>query len=108
MYYTSLFGGGLPGSDLTRATGLFPYSLTASNYTNLLVDPTIGAATFTVLKNGSPSLLAVSSSAGQTGYFIDGTDIVNFAVGDSCANQFVTRQGSVTWVNAALLLQADE
>lgn len=111
-YYTSLFGGGnyVQGS-LPRTTGLFPYALSASNFTSYITATSssgAGSATFTVLKNGSASALAVSSSAGQTGYFTTAnSDTVTFAQGDTCANQIVGTGGtgtSVTWAGAAVLL----
>jgi len=100
----SLFGGGETGTTQGRATGLFPYALTASDYTNLLTESD-GVATFTLLKCGSSALSIVSSS--QTGYIID-TDTVHFDVGDTCANQIAVAEtgGSVTWASAALLLEA--
>jgi hypothetical protein len=109
--YSSLFGGGSPSNPpnnpQTRSTGKFPYALSASKFTNHLVDPTSGSATFTLLKNGS-SALAVSSSAGHTGYIMsDLTETVAFNQGDTCANQITTgSSGTVTWASAALLLQA--
>jgi hypothetical protein len=108
-YFTSLFGGGEVGSSPGRATGLFPYALTASNYTNHLSGPPSGdgVATFTLLKNYTTAALSVSSTA-QTGYFID-TDTASFDAGDFCSNQISVAEtgGSVTWSSAALLLEAD-
>jgi hydroxyethylthiazole kinase-like sugar kinase family protein len=90
---------------------LFPYALIASNFTNYLTaaDST-GAATFTLLQNGSPSALAVSSGEGETGYITDNTDTVDFAAGDTCANRIVGTgvvDTSVTWASATLLLHPD-
>jgi hypothetical protein len=108
--YSSLFGAGNLGDDLTRSTGLFPYALTASKFTNFLTAAGLhGAATFTLLKNGSASALSVSSTEHTAGYFTDNTDTVTFAVGDTCANQIVGtgQMGySVTWAGAALLLDS--
>lgn len=114
VYYTSLVGGGDIGGVLPRATGLFPYGLTASNYTNLITssDMGSGAATFTLLKNGSASALAVSSagsSGGKTGYIADNTDTVDFVVGDTCTNMIVPTNGVGTyidWASSTLLIQA--
>jgi hypothetical protein len=106
--YCSLFGGGLIGTDLTRATGLFPYALEASNFTNLVTDvEDAGSATFTLLKNGSATGLAVSSDGG-TGYFTDNpTTGPNFDVGDTCTNMIILTAGtSVTLANGGLLLKA--
>lgn len=110
--YSSLFGGGNPGPSTlpeTRATGKFPFALTASTYTNHITDaPGGGAATFTLLKNGSSSGLAATSGSGQTGYFTDNTAPgVNFAFGQTCANQIHATGGSgasITWDGAGLLL----
>jgi hypothetical protein len=107
--YSPLFGGGNATSDTTRATGKFPFAVTASKYTNHITDaPGGGAATFTLLKNGSASGLAASSGAGQTGYFTDNiAPGVYFAVGQTCANEIVGgSSGSVTWAGASLLLTA--
>ena len=91
-----------------------PYNLTASNYVNHLSDATSnGYATFTVLKNGNPTMLAASSSPGQTGYFMDSTHSVSFstATHDAIANQITghandENNAEVTWYNAGLLLTA--
>jgi hypothetical protein len=114
--YSSIFGGGNLGGNssttIPRATGLFPYDLEASNYTNHVTGTDmsgLGAATFTLLKNGSASGLAVSSSAGETGYIADNLSVVDFAVGDTCANMIAVTSGtgsSISWANAALLLEA--
>jgi len=116
--YSPLFGGGSIGGGtgpdpVPRATGLFPYALTASNFTNHLTaatqSPHAGAATFTLQKNGSPTSHAVSSLPGATGYFTDNTATA-FAVGDTTANNVVVTTtdtaSSVTWASAALLLEA--
>lgn len=106
--YSSLFGGGNPfRTDIARATGLLPYSLTASKYTNHVTnagDNNTGAATFTLLKNGN-SALALSSSTGETGY-ISSSEIVSFSAGDTCANQLVLITEPVYWASGTLLLQA--
>ena len=105
--YCSLFGAGNPfRTDTPRATGLLPYSLTASNYTNHITSAgdNTGAATFTLLKNGN-SVLALSPSAGTTGY-VSSSETVSFAVGDTCANQLVQTTAPVYWASGALLLQA--
>lgn len=111
--YTSLFGGGTfdPSGTggMARATGLFPYALTASHYTNHVTDADMcsGVATFTLLKNGSASALAISSG-GHTGYITDNTDTVGFAVDDTCANSIVMTSGTGTyidWASASLLLE---
>jgi hypothetical protein len=85
----------------TRATGLFPYAVTASNYTNYLTDSTDGSATFTLLINGL-SALAISSLGG-TGYITD-NDTATANVNDTCANQITVTDGSVTWSTVAVLL----
>ena len=109
-YFGSLFGGGALGENtIPRATGLFPYALSASKFTNyvtVVFDGT-SAATFTLLKNGASSGLAVSSGAGRTGYFMtSNVDHVNFDQGHTCANQVVGSAGtSVTWASGALLLE---
>jgi hypothetical protein len=106
--YSSLFGGGEVNTATTRATGLIPYALEASNYTNLITDvEDCGAATFTLLQNGSASGLAVSST-GCAGYFTDNPTLgPDFSAGDTCANRIVVTAGtSVTLANAGLLLKA--
>src|SRR5439155_21318687 len=88
-YHTSLFGGGIPGTTIPRATGLFPYASDESKFTNSLTDASHvpdGAATFTLLINSLPSILAVSSLAGQSGYWTDTTHTVAVAVGHTGAN----------------------
>jgi hypothetical protein len=80
--YSSLFGGGDPGSTIPRGTGLIPYDLVASNFTNHLTDvsdPT-SAATFSLLQNGTAAL-STSSSPGMTGWWTD-TDTASFNAGD--------------------------
>jgi hypothetical protein len=110
-YYSSLFGGGQLGTIVQRATGLCPYDLRASKFTNFLTaaDPDC-TVTFTLLKNGSASALAVSSSAGQSGYFVDNSDSVCFVAGDTCANRVAVFSGeggqTVTWAGAGLLWEA--
>jgi hypothetical protein len=102
--YSSLFGAGkiYNGNLVARATGLFPYTLSATKFTNYRPGDQSGDATFTLLKNGSPSALAVSSTGG--GYWTDNTDTVAFAVGDTCANEV---EGAVpAWAYGALLLTA--
>lgn len=107
--YTSLFGGGetaLTGTGgLPRATGLFPYALQASNFTNHISEagPT-GVATFTLLKNCT-SALSITTSAGETGFITDAGPL-SFDLGDTCANQITVTQGSITWASASLLLEA--
>lgn len=108
--YTSLFGGGAvdpSGSGgMPRATGLFPYALVGSKFTNYLIDPSPGNATFTLLINNLPSLLT-ASSGGTTGHFTDNSHTVSTTIGNTCANQIVVAPGSfVTYANAALLLDA--
>jgi len=113
-YYSSLFGGGTIGPPAPRASGLFPYALNASKYTNHITDasqiPHQAAATFTLLKNGAASALAVSATGGATGYFTDNTHSVDFAVGDTCANRIVLTSNLtntyIAWAGAALLLEA--
>jgi len=109
--YSSLFGAGNAADVLDRSSGLVPYDLGASMFTNH-VTASSAAATFTLLKNGSSSGLAVSALSGHTGYFMSGpTDSVAFAKGDTCANEIqvvgTTGSTSITWVGAALLLTAD-
>lgn len=110
-YYSSLFGGGNPAPPTPRATGLLPYALNASKYTNYVTATDgAGSATFTLLKNGSASALAVASGAGETGYLTDNVDTVGFVVGDTCANGIVLTSdltnSYIVWAGAALLLQA--
>ena len=94
-----------------RATGMFPYALTASSYTNNLpCDQTqTASATFTLLIEGCASTLTICSGGGS-GYFIDYTDSVDFAAGQTCTNEIVVVGDTgtyVTWAGAALLLRAD-
>lgn len=103
-FYTSLFGGGEPDDTISRTTGLFSYDLDASQFTNHLVELSPGAATFTLLRNGSAAL-SISTLPGQTGYITDNGS-TDYSVGDTCANQIVVTQDSVKWVSATLLLQA--
>ena len=112
--YSSLFGGGsvaMSGDGGTfRATGKVPYAATATKLTNYLTQasqtPTAGAATFTLLVNGTASSLTVSSTAGQSGYWTDSTHSVSIDVGDICANRIEVTAGDVAWASAALLLEA--
>jgi hypothetical protein len=108
--YSSLFGAGNVYSTVYRSTGLFPYALRASKFTNHLILPSSAAATFTLLQNDSGSSLTASALSGHTGYFISAaTEMVDFAVGDTCANQIMVTGDpttSVTWDGAALLLTA--
>lgn len=105
--FSSLFGGGsvpIAGSGSTaRATGLLPYDLMASKFTNLL-SSAAGTATFTLLVDGSPSDLVTSASS--SGYWTDNTHTVQIDAGHTCANQIEVDTGSVTWASAALLLEA--
>jgi len=112
-YCSSLFGGGNPGPDAARATGLFPYASNVSMFTNYLPYPQTGggAATFTLLINGSASILCTSAGAGDCGYFIDSSHVVAVAVNDTCANQIAVTSGTgtyITWSGAGLLLQSTE
>lgn len=101
--HSSLFGGGNFFIPAERSTGLFPYALAASKFTNYV--PTAGgAATFTLLINGSSSLSA-SCSQTDTGFITD-TDSATVAVNDTCANQIVVTLGQLTWASATLLLNA--
>jgi hypothetical protein len=102
--YTSLFGGGRVDVDTPRATGLFPYDLTASKFTNYLTGSVGGAVGFTLLVNGSSSALAVSASS--SGFWTDSTHTVSIDAGDICANEIEVTAGSVTWASGALLLEA--
>jgi len=66
-------------------------------------------ATITLLKNDATTSLAVSNPAGVTGIFTDLIDTVDFAAGDTCANQIValgTTGDYVSWISAGLLLEA--
>lgn len=112
-YFNSLFGAGDIHTGLAdRSTGLLPYDLTASNYTNYITDADMGTgvATF-ALVNGGTSVLCVTSGSslgGMTGYITD-TDTANFAAGDTCTNSVTLTSGTgtnITWASAALLLQA--
>ncbi|HEX3652417.1 MAG TPA: hypothetical protein VHU18_06310 [Rhizomicrobium sp.] len=108
-YYSSLFGAGnLATGDVPRATGLMPYTCTASNYTNYLtIANNPAAATFTLLKNGVASALSITSSPGVSGHITASSDTVVFAANDTCANSVVRSAGiQIDWANAGLLLQA--
>jgi hypothetical protein len=106
--YSSLFGGGDPGSTIPRGTGLIPYDLVASNFTNhisAVSNETTSAATFSLLQNGTAAL-SISSSPGMTGWWTD-TDTASFNAGDICANKIEGAGNpgtSVTWGGAGLLL----
>jgi hypothetical protein len=111
---SSLFGAGNPGanSNSVRATGLFPYVCSASKFTNHLTHVTSNSVitTLTLLKNGTPSGLSVSSM-GEEGYFTEDMDTVCFAVGDFCTNQIAVTvsgagSGDAEWAGAGLLLDA--
>jgi hypothetical protein len=108
--YSSLFGGGNIAGDYTRATGKIPYGASLTNYGNFLPDAdATGAATFTLLINALPSLLSISSTAGETGWIIDGTHAVTVSTGDTVTNQVVgsgAAGSTVTWGGAGLLVTA--
>lgn len=108
--FSSLFGAGNTQPETARATGSVPYALSASGYANHItaVSDNTSTATFTLLKNGVASSLAVSSLAGQTGFFVvSSVDNTDFRVGDTCTNQIVGKGPagtSVTWAGSAVLL----
>jgi hypothetical protein len=110
--YSSLFGGGSPTADMYRSTGLFPYAVTASAFTNHLTYSdnglSKGAATFGLLKNGTTALIT-SSSPGMSGYWTD-SDTAAFDQNDICTNRIAGTGDSgtmVQWISAAMLLTAN-
>ncbi|HEX4158382.1 MAG TPA: hypothetical protein VHY79_07885 [Rhizomicrobium sp.] len=107
--YTSLFGGqeiDLTGVSVPRATGLVPYDLTASNFTNY-VPAVLGSpiATFTLLQNETMAAFTFTTMEGQTGYFT-AAGTADFSVGDRCTNKIAVAWGTIEWASASLLLQS--
>ena len=100
--YSSLFGGGSAFGNLPRATGLISYDVDASNFANFLTNAT-GAATFTLLVDGSAS--ALTTSATSSGYWIDTENSVAIDVDHTCTNRIAVTSGTITWASAGLLLE---
>jgi hypothetical protein len=107
--FSSLFGGqNVADNQLApRSTGLLPYALTASNFTNYIPQGDTGTATFSLL-NGNTAVLSISITSEQSGY-IAASGTSDFGVTDTCTNEIDITSGvgtSIKWASASLLLQS--
>lgn len=103
VYYSSLFGGGNASNNETRATGVFPYAATVKDYANYIIS---GSGTCTLMLNGMPSSLAVTSSTLLTGWLIDSSHMAGVLKLETCANRIYASGTSLEWNGAGLLVAA--
>lgn len=111
-FYSSLFGGGnFQARAPIRATGVLPYSATASEFSNHITSWNASSnayVTFNLRDGNGMAVLSNSVANSNTGWFT-ASGSHTFAAGETCMNEIVlsgTQGDRMGWAGASLLLEA--